>query len=121
MHGFAGLLAVSGLSFRNCQSSSQAFDPVSGEPKRCVEMEGWPRMERMMDTFGATVSRALLESFYATPSTEGLSVIFNRCLAHVCCSSAPAASARPLLGAYCRPSLCMLLSLHVETWSLVSS
>ena len=56
----------------------QAFDAGSGEPKRCVEMESWPRMERMIGTFGATVSRALLESFYATPSTEGLSVIFNR-------------------------------------------
>jgi len=41
-------------------------------------MASWPRMERMIGTFGATVSRALLESFYATPSTEGLSVIFNR-------------------------------------------
>jgi hypothetical protein len=36
-------------------------------------------MERMTETFGATVGRALLESFYATASTEGLSVIFNRC------------------------------------------
>ena len=42
-------------------------------------MESWPRMERMTETFGATVGRALLESFYATASTEGLSVIFNRC------------------------------------------
>ncbi len=59
----------------------QAFDAASGEPKRCVEMASWPRMERMIGTFGATVSRALLESFYATPSTEGLSVIFNRSVA----------------------------------------
>ena len=46
-------------------------------------MASWPRMERMIGTFGATVSRALLESFYATPSTEGLSVIFNRSVASV--------------------------------------
>ena len=63
-----------------------------------MEMEGWPRMERMMDTFGATVSRALLESFYATPSTEGLSVIFNRCRAQSRWSSPQAASAHSLLG-----------------------
>ena len=68
-------------------------------------------MERMMDTFGATVSRALLESFYATPSTEGLSVIFNRCLAHVCWSSAHAASARPLHETLCR-DLVQLMGLH---------
>ena len=61
-------------------------------------------MERMMDTFGATVSRALLESFYATPSTEGLSVIFNRCPAHFCWPSAHAASAQPLLGLIQRPT-----------------
>ena len=53
-----------------------------------MEMESWPRMERMIGTFGATVSRALLESFYATPSTEGLSVIFNR-------SAAPASLLQP--------------------------
>ena len=58
--------------------AAQAFDAGSGEPKRCVEMAGWPRMARLIGPFGATVSRALLESFYATPSTEGLSVIFNR-------------------------------------------
>ena len=56
----------------------QAFDPVSGGPQQCIDMESWPRMERMTETFGATVGRALLESFYATASTEGLSVIFNR-------------------------------------------
>ena len=32
----------------------QAFDAASGEPKRCVEMASWPRMERMIGTFGAT-------------------------------------------------------------------
>lgn len=58
---------------------TQAFDPMSGEPRQCIEMESWPRVERMTETFGATVGRALLESFYATASTEGLSVIFNRC------------------------------------------
>ncbi|BDA43970.1 hypothetical protein COCOBI_05-1540 [Coccomyxa sp. Obi] len=57
---------------------AQAFDPMSGGPRQCIEMESWPRMERMTETFGATVGRALLESFYATASTEGLSVIFNR-------------------------------------------
>jgi hypothetical protein len=59
----------------------QAFDPGSGEPRQCVEMASWPRMERMTETFGATVGRALLESFYASATTEGLSVIFNRCAA----------------------------------------
>ncbi len=72
------LIAVGFLHVSAPYSVLQAFDPVSGEPKRCVEMASWPRMERMMGTFGATISRALLESFYATPSTEGLSVIFNR-------------------------------------------
>ena len=57
----------------------QAFDPASGLPRQSLEMESWPRMERMTETFGATVGRALVESFYATATTEGLSVIFNRC------------------------------------------
>lgn len=52
---------------------------MSGLPRQSLEMESWPRMERMTETFGATVGRALLESFYATATTEGLSVIFNRC------------------------------------------
>ncbi len=51
---------------------------MSGGPRQCINMESWPRMERMTETFGATIGRALLESFYATASTEGLSVIFNR-------------------------------------------
>ena len=58
----------------------QAFDPLGGGPRQSIEMEAWPRMERMTETFGATIGRALLESFYATASTEGLSVIFNRCV-----------------------------------------
>lgn len=71
---------VAALMRHSCPAM-QAFDPVSGGPRQCIEMESWPRMERMTETFGATVGRALLESFYATASTEGLSVIFNRCVA----------------------------------------
>ena len=66
------------LMWRVCPD--QAFDPLGGGPRQSIEMEAWPRMERMTETFGATIGRALLESFYATASTEGLSVIFNRCV-----------------------------------------
>ena len=62
-----------------CNCPAQAFDPATGEPKQSVEMEGWPRMERMTETFGATVGRALIESFWPSATTEGLSVVFNRC------------------------------------------
>ena len=65
-------------------------------------MASWPRMERMIGTFGATVSRALLESFYATPSTEGLSVIFNR-------SAAPASAQ-----GHCSPSRGCLTVLYLS-------
>ncbi len=58
---------------------AQAFNPETGEPARCVEMAGWPKLESVSETFGSTLRRALVEAFWATSTTEGVSVLFDRC------------------------------------------
>ena len=43
-----------------------------------MEMAGWPKLESVSETFGVTLRRALVEAFWATSTTEGVSVIFDR-------------------------------------------
>ena len=62
----------------------QAFNAETGGPARCVEMAGWPKLESVTETFGATLRRALLEAFWATSTTEGVSVLFDRRGAAAC-------------------------------------
>ncbi|KAK9843785.1 hypothetical protein WJX81_006264 [Elliptochloris bilobata] len=57
---------------------AQAFNPETGGPARCVEMAGWPKLDSVSETFGATLRRALVEAFWATSTTEGVSVLFDR-------------------------------------------
>jgi hypothetical protein len=45
---------------------------------RYVEMASWPRMERVSESFGSTLKRAIIESFYPSPAAEGVSVMFDR-------------------------------------------
>jgi hypothetical protein len=57
----------------------QAFNPETGGPARCVEMASWPKLDSVSETFGATLRRALVEAFWATSTSEGMSVLFDRC------------------------------------------
>eukprot|EP00891_Asterochloris_glomerata_P008904 jgi/Astpho2/8904/Aster-x0372 len=56
----------------------QAFDGSTGLPRRCVEMSSWPRMDRLGGSFWLHLKRALLESFFPTSTSEGVSVMFDR-------------------------------------------
>ena len=56
----------------------QAFDGSTGLPRRCVEMNSWPRMDRLGGSFWLHLKRALVESFFPTSTSEGVSVMFDR-------------------------------------------
>ena len=56
----------------------QAFDGSTGLPRRCVEMSSWPRMDRLGGSFWLHLKRALVESFFPTSTSEGVSVMFDR-------------------------------------------
>ena len=58
----------------------QAFDGSTGLPRRCVEMSSWPRMDRLGGSFWLHLKRALVESFFPTSTSEGVSVMFDRCM-----------------------------------------
>lgn len=57
----------------------RAFDGATGQPTECVEMESWPRMERLVESFSTHVRRALVEAFYPTRTTEGIQVLAIGC------------------------------------------
>lgn len=41
-------------------------------------MASWPRMDRLGGSFRLHLQRALVESFFPTHTTEGISVLFDR-------------------------------------------
>lgn len=67
-----------GCPLRRTLEAAQAFDGKTGLPYKAVEMRSWPKMERMSGSFRRTFTRAVIESFYATDTSEGIWVMFRR-------------------------------------------
>ena len=59
----------------------QAFDSATGKPLECVEMVSWPKVSRMSDSLLVLLARALRECFWSTDTSEGISVLLDRCKA----------------------------------------
>ncbi|KAK9807907.1 hypothetical protein WJX73_000144 [Symbiochloris irregularis] len=57
---------------------AQAFNPASGLPFHYVEMESWPKMLRLSEGFLVLLGRAVLECFWSTNTSEGVSVLLDR-------------------------------------------
>lgn len=64
----------------------QAFNPASGLPFHYVEMESWPKMLRLSEGFLVLLGRAVFECFWSTDTSEGVSVLLDRCALCRCCN-----------------------------------
>lgn len=65
-------------ALRQTLEEVQAFDGKTGLPYKAVEMRSWPKMERISGSIRRTFTRAVIESFYATDTSEGIWVMFRR-------------------------------------------